>query len=308
MLMKGDMMKLLGKIGLILFIMAMICYRYSQINFLNEINEVKNVKTSPLKVEVQRKSGVETLDMNTYLIGVVASEMSPTYELEALKAQCVAARTFVTSRNYQVDDTTNTQVYRDNNQLKEAWGYSFKTYYQKVKEAVLATEDEILTYHGEVISALFYAQSCGKSANAKDYFGSDIPYLVSVDSASDKQEVDHVQEVCIDVATFMQKLQLDDVPYRVDVPIRYASGYVNTWQINAQVFSGREVREALGLRSSAFEVTFDGNAFTFITKGFGHGVGMSQRGANAMAKKGFDYQQILKHYYRGVDIIKKTYK
>ena len=98
------------------------------------------------------------------------------------------------------------------------------------------------------------------------------------------------------------------MPYRVDVPIRYASGYVNTWQINAQVFSGREVREALGLRSSAFEVTFDGDAFTFITKGFGHGVGMSQRGANAMAKKGFDYQQILKHYYHGVDIIKKTYK
>ena len=304
MLVKGDIMKLLGKIGLIILIVTMICYRYSQINYIEELNEVKNVKLSPIKVEVQRESGVESLDMNTYLIGVVASEMSPTYELEALKAQCVAARTFVTSRNYKVDDTTNTQVYRDDNQLKKQWGSSFKTYYQKIKEAVLATEDEILTYQGEVISALFYSQSCGKSANAKDYFGSEIPYLVSVDSASDKQEEDNVQEVCIDVETLMQKLQLDDVPYRVDAPLRYESGYVNTWQINQQLYTGREIREALGLRSSAFEVAFDGTTFTFITKGFGHGVGMSQRGANAMAKQGDDYQKILKHYYQGVDIIK----
>lgn len=295
-------MKVIGKILLILMMMVMICILY-----FNQDN-VKEVEESSIKVEVQRQNGLEVLDMNTYLIGVVASEMSPTYELEALKAQSVAARTFVTSRHYKVDDTTNTQVYRDINQLKKAWGTSFNDYYEKIKEAVLASEDEILTYNGEVISALFYAQSCGKSANAKDYYGSYIPYLVSVDSSSDTLEEDNVQKLSFDVETFMEKLGIDDVPYRVDVPLYYESGYVNTWQINEQIFSGREVREALALRSSAFDVSFDGTNFTFKTKGYGHGVGMSQRGANAMAKAGKNYKDILTHYYQGVEITKQTYK
>lgn len=291
-------MKTMIKLSIVLICIGMIWMMYIHHQPMIE----KHFLPSSIEVEVLRKNGVEKIDLNTYLIGVLGSEMSPTYEMEALKAQCVAARTFVASRNFQVDDTTNTQVYRDASQLKEAWGSKYQKYYQRLEKAVMETQDEVLTYQGSYISALFYAQSCGKSANAIEYFGNEVPYLQSVDSSSDCDESDHIDEVYVDVETLMQKLNLDEPPLSIEVPIRYDSGYVKSWNINHQSFSGREIREAFSLRSSAFEVTFDGQQFTFITKGYGHGVGMSQRGANAMAKKGSSYREILHHYYTDVEM------
>ena len=295
-------MKILFKLAIILFLLVII-YQWTKPK-----EKMNQKKETEIIVEVKRSDGIHKLDINTYLIGVVGSEMSPTYEKEALKAQCVAARTFVCARNYQVDDSVNSQVYRDESQLKQQWGKHFNKYYQKLKEVVQETEDEILTYDGQPISALFHAQSCGKTANSQDYFQTAYPYLQSVESTSDIQEDDFIQTMSFDIETFMQALKLDEAPFYIATPIRYESGYVQSWEMNGQIFSGREVREALGLRSSAFEVQFDGNQFTFTTKGYGHGVGMSQRGANAMAKEGFNYQQILKHYYQGVEITKPLYK
>lgn len=294
-------MKVMMKLCLILFLMGWIIYMYVQPRSLNDHGSDNELP----KVELQRNEQKEEIDINTYLIGVVGSEMSPTYEMEALKAQCVAARTFLIHRHYQVDDTTSSQVYRDKTQLQQAWGNQYEEYYQKIEKAVLATANEIITYDGKVITALYHAQSCGKTANAQEYYGTDYPYLRSVDSSSDMNEQDHIQTSSYDVASLMQALQLDEAPFQVKAPIRYDSGYVKSWEINDQIYSGREVREALSLRSSAFEVSFDGNLFVFTTKGYGHGVGMSQKGANAMAKEGYDYVQILKHYYQGVEITKQ---
>lgn len=299
----GEKMRLIGKVILIILIACTMwilqfhAHRYGE--------EEIDTSDSKMIVHMTRSSGEQLeLDMNAYLIGVLGSEMSPTYELEALKAQCVAARTFAASRNYQVDDTTNTQVYRDEPQLREAWGSNYESYYAKLKQAVLETEDEIMWYDDKPISALFYAQSCGHSANAEEYFENPIPYLVSVPSTSDELEEDHEETYVFTMEDFMQALHIDDPITSISKPERYASGYVKSVIINDQSFSGREVREALQLRSSAFTIQYDQESVELVTKGYGHGVGMSQRGANAMAKAGNDYRSILNHYYTGVEIRK----
>lgn len=144
------------------------------------------------KVHVTRADGKDLyLDIESYLEGVISSEMSPAFEMEALKAQCVAARTFVVQRGYEVDDTTNTQVYRDNKQLKDIWKDNYDVYHKKIQQAVQETTGEILTYQGKPISALFFSSSCGKTANAQEYWGNKVPYLVSVDSSWDKQSEEY---------------------------------------------------------------------------------------------------------------------
>lgn len=250
------------------------------------------------KVHVTRVDGKDLyLDIESYLEGVISSEMSPAFEMEALKAQCVAARTFVVQRGYEVDDTTNTQVYRDNKQLKDSWKDNYDVYHKKIQQAVQETTGEILTYQGKPISALFFSSSCGKTANAQEYWGNKVPYLVSVDSSWDKQSEEYEKSITMSKQEFSTALGFQNTVHEIEEPIRYDSGYVKEIRIDRIVFTGREVREKLNLRSSCFTIKESKDNVVITTKGYGHGVGMSQIGAQAMAEKGKSYKQILSHYY-----------
>lgn len=250
------------------------------------------------KVHVTRADGKDLyLDIESYLEGVISSEMSPAFEMEALKAQCVAARTFVVQRGYEVDDTTNTQVYRDNKQLKDIWKDNYDVYHKKIQQAVQETTGEILTYQGKPISALFFSSSCGKTANAQEYWGNKVPYLVSVDSSWDKQSEEYEKSITMSKQEFSTALGFQNTVQEIEEPIRYDSGYVKEIHIDRIVFTGREVREKLNLRSSCFTIKENKDNVVITTKGYGHGVGMSQIGAQAMAEKGKSYKQILSHYY-----------
>ena len=250
------------------------------------------------KVHVTRADGKDLyLDIESYLEGVISSEMSPAFEMEALKAQCVAARTFVVQRGYEVDDTTNTQVYRDNKQLKDIWKDNYDVYHKKIQQAVQETTGEILTYQGKPISALFFSSSCGKTANAQEYWGNKVPYLVSVDSSWDKQSEEYEKSITMSKQEFSTALGFQNTVQEIEEPIRYDSGYVKEIRIDRIVFTGREVREKLNLRSSCFTIKENKDNVVITTKGYGHGVGMSQIGAQAMAEKGKSYKQILSHYY-----------
>ena len=265
----------------------------------------KNDKKSDKKVTVTRQDGtVLKLSMDDYLYGVIGSEMPVSYELEALKAQCVAARTFVVQRNLQVDDTVQTQVYHDDEQLKQIWKTEYATNKEKVLKAIHETEDEIITYKGKPISALFYSSSCGKTANAEEYWTNALPYLKSVDSSWDQNSKEYLQTIQISEKEFSNKLGFMNIVSSIDHIHFYQSGYIKDLTIDGVILTGREVREKLNLRSSCFSIKKENGIYYITTKGYGHGVGMSQVGAQHMALKKVDYKKIIHHYYTDVKIEK----
>lgn len=265
--------------------------------------QIQKKSTKEPIVTVTRQDGtVLKLPIETYLQGVVGSEMPASFEMEALKAQCVAARTFVTKRNFQVDDTTRTQVYHDDKQMHQIWGDQYDTYHTRVKKAITETKGEILKYKGEVISAVFFSGSCGKTANSEEYWDAKTPYLRSVDSHWDKNEKGYEKEVRISAADFANKLGFQHKVHQIGTPQYYDSGYVASITIDHIKFSGRKFRDLLNLRSSSFQIKKENDAYVITTKGYGHGLGLSQYGAQGMAVEGASYKDILYHYYTGVHI------
>lgn len=281
---------------LITSIIAFFSMLPNSLSIKNQIGE----KTETILVEIIRESGIEKIPLETYLIGVIASEMPADFELEALKAQAVASRSFAASRNYSVDDTTASQVYKDDETLRKQWGNEYESKYTKIHRAIEQTKGEIMVYQNEIISAVFFSSSNGYTNNSQDYWISETPYLVSVDSHWDTTEnLDQIRSAYFD---WNQLSALFGEGYSYEITSWYDNGYVRQVHFNDQEYSGRQVRELLGLASSSFEIIQDDTGITFITSGSGHGVGMSQYGANGMAKEGYDYQAILKHYYQGIEI------
>lgn len=255
-------------------------------------------------VHMERSDGSSLdIELETYLQGVVGSEMPASFSLEALKAQAVAARTFVCKREYQVDDTTASQVYHDEQQLQTIWDENYETYHAKIKQAITETENEIMTYEGEVITAAFFSSSNGETNNSEDYWKEALPYLRSVDSPWDVKQENNTQSVSFSPEEFAQSLGFAQPVSSIQTPIRYANGYVESVTMDGIVFTGRELREKLRLRSSAFEISVD-DTITITTHGYGHGIGLSQIGAEGMAQEGSSYKDILQHYYTGVEIMK----
>lgn len=256
----------------------------------------------PIKVSVSVNNEVQVVDLDSYLLGVVAGEMPASFELEALKAQVVASRTFVYARNLTVDNTTSTQVYLSETKMKENWGNEFEEKKNKIIEAINATKNEVMKYEGEYISALFFSSSNGKTENCGDYFQGDKPYLKSVDSHWDLT----VDPKNIRQKTFT-KSQLQELvgvsEPNINILSLKKSGYVDTLSINEKTYTGREIRELLGLSSSSFNVEYSNGNYIFTSSGSGHGVGMSQYGAQGMAIEGYNYKDILNHYYTNIEIV-----
>lgn len=287
------------------------------VHFLNvpekNYKEIELKYLSNIFVRVKRSNGnIESIPLEEYVVGVVAGEMPVSFELEALKAQSVASRSYVMRRlggngDYDVTDTVSNQVYLDDNELKEKWKDKYSQYISKVRQAVNETSMECLEYNGEIIDAMFFSTSNGYTEDSGNFFSKSLPYLKSVESSWD-QEVSSVFQDSknISLQEFYEKLGLSySKKLNIENVSRSSSNRVTSLTINGTVFSGKDVYYKLGLRSSDFSFEQLGSNVIVSTKGYGHGVGMSQYGALGMAKKGYSYRRILSHYYVGTTLVKK---
>ena len=278
---------------------------------ITENNKIESSKEETSSIEKQvtvyRTNGsVITLSMNEYLIGVVGAEMPASFSIEALKAQAVVARTYALKKiesGQKLTDSVSTQSYKDNNELQKLWGNSYNTYYQKIKNAVESTKDLAIYYQGELIDAVYHSTSNGKTEDSIYVWGNSIPYLKSVDSSWDKDASSYLRETSKDFNNVLNLLNInikEDINF--EILSRDESGRVLEIKVGNDTFSGVEFRNLLGLRSTDFDLSIENNTLNIITRGYGHGVGMSQYGANGMAKQGYTYDKILKHYYTGISI------
>ena len=255
---------------------------------------------------------VETVPLEEYVVGVVASEMPADFEVEALKAQALTARTYVVKTKINtpddaksdITDTVQHQVYRNNDELQALWGADYDWKIARVTEAVHATAGQILTYEGDPITAAFFSTSNGRTENSEDYWQGELPYLRSVESSWDIGTPKFDTEMSLPVHEVEEKLgvQLPEGSSIGKILERTDGGRIAQVEIAGKKFTGKEVREKLGLRSSDFEFSRSGAEVVFTTKGFGHGVGMSQFGAHGMAEAGHDYREIVLLYYQGVEV------
>lgn len=271
-------------------------------------NTNQNTTTSNEKmVSLKLKNGsIISISLEEYVIGVVGSEMPASFSTEALKAQAVAARTYGLKRiasGKTLTATTSDQVYKTNDELKAMWGNSFNTYYNKVKSAVNATKGKYMTYNGNYIDALYFSTSNGKTEDPSYVWGTSYPYIKPVDSSVDKNVKSFSYTKTMNLSDFCSKLGVS-VSNNSDISIlsRTPGDRVNQVSIGGKTFTGVNIRTLLGLRSADFTISISGSTVTISTKGFGHGCGMSQYGANELAKKGYTYTQILHHYYTGIQI------
>ena len=283
--------------------------------FIKKDNEIKFYFSSNTTVRIKRNATgkIDNVPLEDYIVGVLAGEMPVSFEVEALKAQAVAARTYVMKRlvnnknnDYDIIDTTLNQVYLDNDELKKKWGNNYVNYINKLKTAVLETSGEYITYKDNIIDALFFSTSVGATENSEEVFVSALPYLRSVDSSWDA-EVSPVfsESNTFSLKDFYNKLNLTySNNLSIDVLQTTSTGRIKKIKINGTTFNGTTVAGKLGIRSDYFNISRDNDTVLVTTKGYGHGVGMSQYGAEAMAKKGYTYDKILKHYYKDVDIKK----
>lgn len=270
----------------------------------NNNNQIQENKTM---VTIYRSNGtIETIELEEYIIGVVAIEMPASFHIEALKAQSIAARTYALKAiqdNKVLTDDVKTQSYRDKNQLKVMWGASFDTYYNKVKKAVEATKGLVITYNNQYIDALYHSTSNGYTESSYEVFGYSHPYLVSVNSSWDINASSFLRQVSFSFDNLEKILGIDfNKETLVEIIARTSSGRVSRLRIDDNYYSGIEFRNLLGLRSTDFDINVDSDKVIVTTRGYGHGVGMSQYGANGMANNGKTYAEILKHYYQGTTI------
>lgn len=282
----------------------------------------------PEEIDIYRTDSgkVETLPFEEYIKGVVASEMPSTFHIEALKAQAVAARTYSAARaitysksgnpsehpDAPLCDTTHCQVFKNRSELNQIKGTAWmKNDYTKICKAVDKTKDELLYYDGELVQqALFHSSSGGMTENCEDVFASAVPYLVSVESPYEENATHKKEIMNLTIASFVSKLKTvypgisfgAVTPSNIHIISRSNGNRVEKIKIGTATLSGRQIREAIGLYSANFDININNDIITFTSTGSGHGVGMSQYGADGMAKEGYDYKKILSHYYSGTEI------
>lgn len=264
---------------------------------------------------------IEELPMDEYLLGVVSAEMPASYEQEALKAQAVVARTYTV---YKIknnakhdgadicDDSKCCQAWISKDDRLAKWEENLRQeYWNKIEQAVYETKGKVITYNGKVIDAFFHSNSGGKTENVSTVWGgADLPYLQSVETAGESEYNQYASEVSFTKQEFENKMKQNHADFQInyDEPecikvLEYTQGNrVKTIKIGNLNLSGVEVRTILGLRSANFEVALNQDNINFSVKGYGHGVGMSQTGANTLAKEGKMYEEIIKHFYSGVEI------
>lgn len=260
---------------------------------------------------------VTVMKAEDYIFGVVAAEMPASYETEALKAQSVAAYTYAcykrnANKEKEYDITTDYTVDQSFKSLEKAradWGSKADEYVGKIKSAVESTIGEMLCVKDKPILAVYHAVSCGQTYNAKDVWGKEIPYLQAVPSEGDKLANNYISTASFTIDELKKKLskalEIEETDGAVLSDLKASNnGLVKTVMLFGKEVTGSDIRKALDLQSSNFKFEIKDDTYTFTVYGRGHGIGMSQNGANYMAKEGYSYKKILNHYYTGCELIK----
>ena len=276
-----------------------------------ETSQPTIARETGLSVSLLRKDGsVCRLEMEEYLTGVVLAEMPASFESEALKAQAVVARTYtlkVAQAGYKHENADVCTDYACCQAYTDAESYTGgQANLEKVRSAVIATGDLVLIYEGNLIEATYFSCSGGSTEDAVAVWGTDYPYLRATESPGEENAAYFTDTVSFASSDFADTLGVSGTG-SPDTWFGFttytAGGGVNTMRICGHDFSGTELRMRLGLRSTNFTVDVVGDMITITTKGFGHRVGMSQYGADAMAVNGHTFEEILKHYYRGTELV-----
>ena len=287
-----------------------------------EMTDVESDALSPTAARVDSKAvltvqnragNLQQLTLEEYLVGVVLAEMPADFEGEALKAQAVVARTYTRKRmeggkHEQAAvcmDSGCCQGFRSPEEYLSEGGKPNAV--DRVRRAVAETDGVVLCYAGELIDATYFSCSGGSTEDAVAVWGRDVPYLQAVDSPGEEDAPRYSDRVEFTAAEFADKLGIqnegDPAAWFADLH-RTDGGGVETLTIRGTTFTGTQLRSKLGLRSTAFEIEAAGKTITITTKGFGHRVGMSQYGAQAMAKEGSSFEEILRHYYTGAELVR----
>ncbi len=274
-----------------------------------------------LRVLIHTSGEVAEMDLGTYLAGVLRGEMPASFEAEALKAQAAAARTYTWymlrtggKHGGTADICTDSrccQAYQSEAAFRESWGSKGEAYEQKIEDAVSATDGAVMLYGGQPVLAVFHSSSAGLTRTAGDVWSGDQPYLRPVSSPEREDSVpNYYSRETFTAAQFREKVLAAypnaDLSGPVDRwltdAVRDEAGSVVTLRVGGVEIQGSKLRSALGLRSACFTWEVGDGSIVFYVTGYGHGVGMSQYGANQMAKDGASWQEILRHYYTGVEI------
>lgn len=273
---------------------------------------INNKKNNNIRV-LTKDNNIINLDLEEYLVGVVSAEVPVYFEKEALKAQAVAARTYALKqmennkdKDYDVTTTVSSQVYQSDEELRNKWQKNYESNIKKIKEAINNTKGEYISYEGDFIYAFFFSTSNGYTEDNKNVFGEDLPYLKKVDSSFDQNENSSFEKtITLSKKEFYEKLNINyNDKLVISNVIRSESNRILNISINNNQFTGRKVQSLLSLRSNDFNIVDEGDSIEITTKGFGHGVGLSQYGANALAKQKKSYVDILKYYYQGTELKK----
>ena len=289
-------------------------------NFSEKTVAENTYTESPIKIEVYNPETEtnEQTPFEEYIKGVVAAEMPALFDIEALKAQAVCARTYALRAIEAMGQTTDVlpnpsdigQAYKTKEELKEQWGENFDEYYNNIETAVNETYGEIMVYNDEPILAVFHSTSAGYTENSENIWENPLPYLKSVESSGDiyapqyetstELAYDKIKELFI---SKYPNISFSSEPLISQIKINSISdaGYITSVTVGGVTMSGLDIRGVLGLRSASFTMTDTGSSIIFTTKGYGHGAGMSQYGAEAMAEEGYTYKEILNHYYTDID-------
>lgn len=294
------MNKILVSISLILLVITIYSYTKTDKSPIEKNKKQDNQQN----VVLNYKGNTINLDLETYLIGVISGEMPASFEEEALKAQAIAARTYVLARQEfsdTIETTTAAQVYITEEEMKKKWQDKYDFYHNKIVKAVNETKGIILTYKNKPIKAYYYSMSNGYTESSLNVFNEQNDYLEIVESKWDQNNENIIyiskEEFCKNLSITCEEVIINNV-------IKDESNRVSKIIINDKEFSGVKIRRLLNLRSTDFEFLLENNNIKITTRGYGHGVGMSQYGANYMAKEGYTYKEILLHYYQNVEITK----
>lgn len=277
-------------------------------NILNKISENESKeenKDQEIFVSVDKNGNIQNIKLEDYLIGVVAGEMPASFEEEALKAQAIASRTYViykmsNNKNKPISSTTDDQVYLTTEEMQEKWKDDYNYYFNKIKDIVNSTKNLIMTKDKKVFKAYYFSMSNGYTEDSKAVFGENT--INSVVSPWDNDSLKNfVVTKSIKETELLQLINENQIK-SIKILSKDSSGRVDKLKINDKIYSGIEFRKLLNLRSTDFEIEKDKDTYLITTKGYGHGVGMSQYGANGMAKENYSYKEILEYYYQNIEI------
>ena len=289
-------------LSIIVILLPITIYMFSKKE--NIESEETNSSQKDIYIHFLINNEMKELPLEEYLVNVVGAEVPALFDMEALKAQAIASRTFAlyeeTTRGYV---TTGDQAYNSLETFQSKWQDNYNTYLAKIRKAVSTTKNLIMTYENNLIKSYFYAMSNGYTTTSLSVFNEELPYLNNILPTLDSPNTKLFQVTkTVSKTQFCDTLNIDCTHLKINNITTDNSNRVEIISINDTQYTGIDIRKKFNLRSTDFTIEEDNDNIVFTTKGYGHGVGMSQYGANTMAKNGSNYEEILKYYYQGVEI------